>query len=209
MSSTPQVTLSAAVAAARNVDGRLEMFGVGTDQALWHIWQTVPHGGPWSAWASLGGAITSEPAVAVNTDGRLEVFARGTDNALWHIWQTVAHAGPWSAWASLGGSITSEPAVAVNTDGRLEAFARGTDHALWHIWQPFRTADHGPLGLRLPEALPAIRRCRSTPMGGSRRSLEEPTTRCGISGRQRHMLDHGPLGVRSAGFSFLLSCTSG
>jgi len=133
------VALSTAVAGACNVDGRLEMFGVGTDNALWHIWQTAPHAATWSAWGSLGGVITSEPAVALNTDGRLEVFARGTDNALWHIWQTAPHAATWSAWGSLGGVITSEPAVAVNTDGRIEVFARGTDNAVWHIYQ---TAPH-------------------------------------------------------------------
>jgi acylphosphatase len=125
-----------------NSDGRLEVFGVGMDKALWHIWQTAPHAGPWSAWSSLSGGIDSFPAVAVNVDGRLEAFVRGNDNALWHMWQTAPHAGPWSAWSSLGGTITSNPAVFVNSDGRLEVFARGTDDALWHIWQ---TAPHaGP-----------------------------------------------------------------
>jgi acylphosphatase len=118
----------------QNADGRLEAFAVGTDNGLWHIWETTPNGG-WSGWASLGGVITSEPTVARNADGRLEVFARGTDNALWHIWQTAPSAGPWSAWASLGGVITSSPTVSNDADGRLQAFARGTDDALWHIWQ--------------------------------------------------------------------------
>ncbi len=118
-----------------NSDGRLEVFGVGTDKALYHLWQTVEHSGPWSPWSSLGGGIDSFPALAVNSDGRLEVFVRGDDNALWHMWQTKPAAGPWSAWASLGGRITSNPAVFVNSDGRLEVFARGTDNALWHLWQ--------------------------------------------------------------------------
>jgi acylphosphatase len=118
----------------QNADGRLEAFAVGTDNGLWHIWETTPNGG-WSGWASLGGVITSEPTVGRNADGRLEVFARGTDNALWHIWQTAPSAGPWSGWASLGGVITSRPAVGNDADGRLEVFARGTDDALWHIWQ--------------------------------------------------------------------------
>ena len=38
----------------RNADGRLEVFARGTDNALWHIWQTAPNNG-WSGWASLGG----------------------------------------------------------------------------------------------------------------------------------------------------------
>ena len=117
----------------RNKDGRLEAFGVGTDNALWHIWQTAPNNG-WSSWASLGGVITSDVSVQQNADGRLEAFVRGTDDALWHIWQTAPN-GTWSGWAPLGGIITSEPLCARNADGRLEVFARGTDNALWHIWQ--------------------------------------------------------------------------
>jgi len=129
------VALTRVASVARNSDGRLEVFGVGTNGALFNIWQQAPHAGPWSGWNSLGGLLTSDPSVFINSDGRLEAFARGTDNSLWHIWQQVPHAGPWSAWASLGGGITSDPAVIDNSDGRLEVFARGTDNALWHIWQ--------------------------------------------------------------------------
>jgi acylphosphatase len=126
------------VAVAPNADGRLEAFATGTDFALWHKWQVAP-GGAWSAWASLGGVLTSDRAVGRNLDGRLEVFVRGTDDALWHIWQ-VTPGGAWSGWASLGGVITSDPYVSRNLDGRMEVFARGTDKALWHIWQ---TAPNG------------------------------------------------------------------
>ena len=120
-------------AAHINADGRLEVFARGTDNALWHIWQTARNNG-WSGWASLGGVITSVPAIGRNKDGRLEAFARGTDGALWHIWQTAPNNG-WSGWASLGGIITNDPVVASNADGRMEVFARGADGALWHIWQ--------------------------------------------------------------------------
>lgn len=116
-----------------NKDGRLEAFARGTDNALWHCWQTSP-GGSWSGWASLGGVITSTPSVVANADGRLEVFARGTDGALWHLWQTAPNSG-WTGWASLGGVITSDPSAGRNLDGRVEVFARGTDGGLWHIWQ--------------------------------------------------------------------------
>ena len=121
------------IAVASNADGRLEVFARGTDNALWHQWQTAPNNG-WSGWASLGGVITSDPVVGRNADGRMEVFARGTDNAVWHQWQVAPNSG-WSGWASLGGVITSNIAVASNADGRLEVFARGTDNALWHQWQ--------------------------------------------------------------------------
>ena len=86
----------------RNADGRLEVFVIGSDHGLWHMWQTAPNNG-WSSWASLGGWI-DELSVGQNADGRLEVFARGSDHALWHQWQTAPNNG-WSGWASLGGWI--------------------------------------------------------------------------------------------------------
>ena len=117
----------------RNKNGTLEVFVIGSNNALWHIWQTSPSGG-WSNWTSLGGNLTSGPAVGINANGTLEVFARRSDNALWHIWQT-SPSGGWSNWTSLGGNLTSGPAVGINANGTLEVFARRSDNALWHIWQ--------------------------------------------------------------------------
>lgn len=46
------VVLAGCSAVASNRDGRLEVFGIGTDHALWHDWQVTPGGG-WSGWNSL------------------------------------------------------------------------------------------------------------------------------------------------------------
>lgn len=127
------IALGGVATVTSNADGRLEVFGNGTDHAVWHRWQTAPNNG-WAAWSSLGGLLTTDPALGINKDGRLEVFSRGADDALWHNWQT-SPGGAWSGWNSLGGSITSDPSVDSNIDGRLEVFARGTDNALWHNWQ--------------------------------------------------------------------------
>ncbi|MDQ0791489.1 matrixin family metalloprotease [Streptomyces sp. B3I8] len=121
------------IATCVNSDGRMEFFARGTDNAVWHQWQTAPSNG-WSGWESLGGVITSDIATCVNSDGRMEFFARGTDGAVWHQWQTAPSNG-WSGWESLGGVITSDIATCVNSDGRMEFFARGTDGAVWHQWQ--------------------------------------------------------------------------
>jgi hypothetical protein len=129
---------------ARDSDGRLEAFVRGTDSALWQIRQDDTNSQRWSAWASLGGSIRSDPTVVLNSDGRLEVFARGTDKELWHIWQEARYARKayqinvlvgWSAWAPLGGRVAGDPTVAVNSDGRLEVFTPDTDNTLWHAWQ--------------------------------------------------------------------------
>src|SRR6266566_2719587 len=125
----------------KNADGRLEVFTVGTDGALWHIYQVAPNG-TWSSWTPQGKPpnlnAVNAPIVAQNADGRLEAFTVGADGALWHVWQTTPN-GTWSNWASLGlpagASITSPPTVGKNKDGHLEVLVSGHDGALWHIWQ--------------------------------------------------------------------------
>lgn len=135
-------------AIAPNSEGRLELFVLGDDKALWHIWQIAPNGG-WSNWASHGTPpgttfVFSGPAMAAGADGRLELFIAGDDNQLWHIWQ-VAPSGGWSPWTSHGrppstnppfpGGVWNAPGLALNSAGRLELFVAGTNTQLWHIWQ--------------------------------------------------------------------------
>lgn len=76
---------------ANDVDGRLQVFGVGDDGTVWHAGQTAPH--LWTNGRSLGGTVTSGLAVGVHREGRLDVFACGTDTKLWHVWQTEPNGG--------------------------------------------------------------------------------------------------------------------
>jgi acylphosphatase len=126
----------------KNDDGRLEVFTVGTDGALWNLWQVAPNG-TWSNWTSLGNPPTanvqSAPSVRKNKDGRLEAFNICSDGALWHIWQ-ITPGGVWGSWDSLGMPsdsvvLSAGPIVVENVDGRLEAFVGGLDNAIWHAWQ--------------------------------------------------------------------------
>jgi hypothetical protein len=87
-----------------NYDGRLEVFARGSDNNIWHIWQTKPNSG-WSGWNYMeqGSFFVDDPAVAMNQDGRLEVFAYGSGNVMWHNWQ-VSPGGAalgWSNWVRL------------------------------------------------------------------------------------------------------------
>jgi C1A family cysteine protease/acylphosphatase len=114
-----------------NADGRIEVLAIGSDNALWHLWQTAPNNG-WSGWASLGGGVKQISAIR-NADGRIEILAIGSDDALWHMWQTAPSNG-WSSWASLGGGVKQVFPIS-NADGRIEILAIGSDDALWHMWQ--------------------------------------------------------------------------
>lgn len=40
-----------------NTDGRLEVFTIHTDNAIWHDWQLSPGSDSWSGWYSLGGSF--------------------------------------------------------------------------------------------------------------------------------------------------------
>lgn len=90
------------IAAARNADGRIEVFYPGSD-GVRHGWQTAPNNGWYPACDSVGlprGRCDHLYAVS-NADGRLEVFRLSYADpeyprgALWHIWQTAPNNG-WS-----------------------------------------------------------------------------------------------------------------
>jgi hypothetical protein len=67
-------------AVARNNDGRLQVFVVGTNNQLYYKTQSAPNSDTWStAWTSLGGGLrdNSDPAVVPNADSRLDAFVVG------------------------------------------------------------------------------------------------------------------------------------
>ena len=125
-------------AVARNSDGRLQVFVVGTNNQLYYKTQSSPNSSTWSSsWTSQSGTLRggTDPAVIANSDGRLQVFVVGTDNAVYYKTQTSPGSSTWSSsWTSLGGGVKADtgPAVARNTDGRLQAFVLGTNSALYY-----------------------------------------------------------------------------
>jgi len=109
--------------------GRLDLFYRSSrDGSLAHQSYAPGPLATWTAAQSLGGTLTSQPAVASWAPGRYDVFARGTGNAVWHKWFS---GGQWSGWESLGGVASSPPAVASWGAGRLDLFVRGTDNRLY------------------------------------------------------------------------------
>jgi len=100
----------------------------GTDCAMWHKWW---NGSSWSNWESLGGVLTSAPAVASWASNRLDCFVRGTDSHMWHKWW---NGSSWSGWEDLGGIIDGPPAAVSWGPNRIDCFARGTDNAMYHKW---------------------------------------------------------------------------
>jgi hypothetical protein len=114
-----------------NADGRLELFAIGQDRAMYHVRQQTV-GGAFGGWNSFGGDFNyPTPAVASNTDGRLEVFAVGNNGSAYHRWETTAN-GNWSDWYNQGGPLLSlmPAALAGAADGRLQLAAIGADFGI-------------------------------------------------------------------------------
>ncbi|WP_163988986.1 M12 family metallopeptidase [Pyxidicoccus caerfyrddinensis] len=106
--------------------GRLDLFGRGQDNQLWHLGF---NGAQWVGWEALGGSLNADPAAVSWGANHIDVVGRTTDNSfMLKTWTGTQ----WSAWASLGGGFNSGPAIASWGVGRLDIFGRGTDNALWH-----------------------------------------------------------------------------
>ena len=120
---------------AANADGRLELFHVGTDGAIWNRWQGTKNGG-FTGNGRVGGRfpLGSEVVVGRNSDGRMEVFCVAANGNVHHMWQSTAGGG-WSGVASLGGWIVKPLGIGHNADGRLELFGLAINNQLYHCYQ--------------------------------------------------------------------------
>ena len=127
-------------AVASMAPNRLDVFGRGTDDALYTTSWT---GAAWTNWNRLSSnRITSDPAAVSWGPGRIDVFARGTDNQMYTIF---CNGSRWSDWGSVGnGQFNSGPGVASMDANRMDLFGRGTDDTLYAAswtgaaWTPWR-----------------------------------------------------------------------
>jgi len=126
-------------AVVRSSDGRVEVFGRGSDNAIWHKYQSRPNSDlEWTVWDPLDKNMkfTSDPVAALSSEGFIHIFAKGVDNSLMHKTQFTNNSMfVWTEWTSLGGSLTSQPAIILDAEGLMHIFVRGPDRALWHKHQ--------------------------------------------------------------------------
>lgn len=140
-----------ALAAAKNggtTDGALELFFIGSDGQIWHVWETVAGAeNSWSDAKPLNVGTAHQLAAAVNKNGIIELFHIGPDNQLWHEYQT-SPGGSWTGAYPMGFGAAYAVAAASNDNGTLEVFHLAGDGVVWHEWQ---TYPQGPWtgGIRL------------------------------------------------------------
>jgi predicted acylesterase/phospholipase RssA len=125
------------VTTANYPDGRLVVFVVGMDYAVWCRSQTPLLGNSWESWQRLGGTVTSNVAAAWGLDGILTIFARGLDKAIWY--KRADGENGFSAsdygWESLGSptgvEFNTDPVVHKLPNSTLAVFAVGNDKKLY------------------------------------------------------------------------------
>ncbi|MFE9401734.1 glycosyl hydrolase family 32 [Streptomyces sp. NPDC006530] len=112
---------SAVLSAARDLDGRLELFAAGEGR-LDRRAQSAPN--VWQGWENFGTAA-HDLTVTQNADGRWELFASGPQG-IYHRWQTTP-GGAWAGWAPFGGPADSVIATGRDASGRIEVIAAAHD----------------------------------------------------------------------------------
>ena len=106
-------------AAFASSNGGLDVLVVGPGHAVLRRTRTA---GTWSAWATLGGATYSPPALTGTPGGTLLALIRSTGNQLLSATRV---GGVWSAWTSRATPLIDAPAAATGADGTSTIVLRG------------------------------------------------------------------------------------
>ncbi len=139
-------SVNALPAVGVNHGGRLEVFVVGTNGAIYHVYQKVAGSSAatnWSAFSVVSSSRvnqTAKLAVGNWANGALDLFVIGTDTVLYHNYQTTTgNSTSWSGFLSLGGNWeeNADISVASENDGRLDVFVIG---GLGSLHNNFQTA---------------------------------------------------------------------
>lgn len=121
------------IAAASNLDGRIEVFCVASDASVRHLWQTSPNGSWTAQIPKIQANVTGKSVTMIlNSDNELEVFYVGTNSHVYHNWQTAAD-GNWHGEAEVSDQDSAKQVVAANNaNGRMQIFYRGTNDHLYY-----------------------------------------------------------------------------
>jgi hypothetical protein len=123
------------ITVGKNADGRLEIFALCINDAVYHRWQITPNGN-WSEWASLDGGGIKQIVVTNYPNGALGLFGLGTDGSIWQTWQDAPN-GKWTdPWTLMHeGAKFKQIAVGKEANGALALFGIGLDDAVYGTWQ--------------------------------------------------------------------------
>jgi hypothetical protein len=81
---------------------RIDIFGLGTDRAVYHKARNGSASHPAAGWEYLGGNFISGPTAIAWGPQRLDVFAIGSDKKMYHKWWSGSWGPSTTEWECLG-----------------------------------------------------------------------------------------------------------
>ena len=136
----------------------VEVFGVATDNTVWHIYEMTstvdpktgsPNAGSWSPWQKLENSGLTPPhgipagiapdiklvTAARNSNGHMEVFGIAGDNTVWHFYEGgYVYMRNWMQLSKKTDQFLDLSAV-LDADGKLELFGTKPDYTIMHTSQ--------------------------------------------------------------------------
>ncbi len=128
------------VAAVSTSPGRVDLFVIGFDNAVWTTsWEAGPG---WRPWTQIHKETTfdhtTQRMVALSrTPGHIDLFVIGFDNAVWSTWWEQAPG--WQKWFQIHQETkfdhTTQQLVAISPNpGHVDLFVIGFDNTVWSTW---------------------------------------------------------------------------
>jgi hypothetical protein len=118
----------ASLSTARDTNGNVDVFGVGTDQKVYY--GSLSPSGAWGGLTLMGNGtdLTSISAVSDASDN-VYVFGISTDNSLWYDVVSAGVAGYY--WQPTYGSVTSMSTI-LDVNHNVDVFGIGMDSGVWY-----------------------------------------------------------------------------
>jgi hypothetical protein len=123
---------------------RIDIFGLGTDDQLYHLYWDGNKWGPSIGPQCLGGKWISSPTAVCWGPNRIDIFGLGTDRALYHLYWDGSKWGPSIGPERLGGAFKGVPSAVSWGPNRLDIFGLGIDNQMYHIYWDSVTAKWAP-----------------------------------------------------------------
>src|SRR5262249_27418178 len=133
------------ISVAREQNGRMDIFALGVDNAIYYTSQYSAGIDMWTAWKSLGGVNLSFTVGTHAGTGQLEVFALGTNHRVFKKWENQANGSFISDWDEGIYDLTVRSVITGNNaNGSLQLFALGQDGSVWTRWQQHDNTNWDP-----------------------------------------------------------------
>jgi hypothetical protein len=129
------------ITVAPNDDGHLELFYVGTDNNVYHMWETEAAGPnvplpTWSGQKAMSPYSAKQISPVVNAPGEMQIFYVGTNNKLYYNTQTGPDGGEennhWVGETLLSNTQIQEVIAVANSQGNPMLFYRRMDNAIYY-----------------------------------------------------------------------------